>query len=227
MWNRREFSGLGLVLLALDPATGRAFDLSRADAVAGLREALQRGVASAVTNLSQADGFLGNPKVRIPLPRWLEKSAKLLKLAGQQDKVDALVTSMNRAAEAAVPDAKDLLVQAVRTMTVADAQRIVSGGDTAATTYFAERTRATLENRFFPKVKEATQKVQLAQQYNAVASRAASTGLLKGDAVSIEKHVTSKALDGLYTMIGEEEQRIRRDPVGTGSELLGRLFGGR
>jgi Protein of unknown function (DUF4197) len=224
MRNRREFTGAAVATLLWAPGWSGALSLSNADAVAGLREALQRGAASAVDQLSQADGFLGNPKVRIPLPRWIEKSAKLLKLAGQQDKVEALSTAMNRAAEAAVPEAKALLVQAVRTMTVADAKRVLTGGDTAATTYFSERTRASLGARFLPIVTRATEKVQLAQQYNTLASRFAGKGLIKGDNVSIEKHVTAKALDGLYVMIGEEEQRIRKDPIGTGSALLGRVF---
>lgn len=218
---RRHTLG-GLVLLS--PAAW-ALDLSKADATAGVKAALERGAELAVANLGQADGFLGNPKVRIPLPGWLEQGAKLLKATGQGHRVEELETAMNRAAEAAVPAAKPLLLNAVKTMSVADAKGILSGGDTSVTDFFASRTRTPLSAKFLPIVTDATRKVDLAQKANAVMGKLGSLGLGGKQPQTIEQHVTAKALDGLFLMIGEEERKIRQDPVGTGSALLGKVFG--
>ena len=198
---------------------------SEADAASGVRAALERGAVAAVGLLGRPDGFLGNPKVRIPLPGFLNDAAKLLKFTGQQKRVDELVTAMNRAAEAAVPEAKALLVAAVKNLGVGDARRIITGGDGSVTRFFAEQTRTPLGAKFLPIVKRETQRVDLAERFNAVAGKASSMGLVKGDDANIEGYVTRKALDGLYLVIGEEEKKIRSDPIGTGSALLARVFG--
>lgn len=195
------------------------------EAASGIRAALERGAASAVELLGRPDGFLGNPQVRIPLPPALEQAASVLKLMGQQRRVDELITAMNRAAEAAVPEAKALLVDAVRSMSVQDALDVVRGGDTAVTEFFAGRTRQPLTQRFLPIVTRATEKVSLAQSYNELVGRAGTLGLVRAEDANLERHVTAKAVDGLFFMIGEEERRIRRDPVGTGSAILHKVFG--
>jgi hypothetical protein len=199
--------------------------VSEADAVAGVRTALERGAASAISLLGRRDGFLANPKVRIPLPGALESAAKLLKAAGQQRKVDELVTAMNRAAEAAVPEAKSLLVGAVKAMSVEDGLKIVRGGETSVTDFFATKTRQPLSEKFLPIVTRQTEKVALAAKYTAVAGKATGLGLVKKEDANVQQYVTGKALDGLYLMIGEEERKIRRDPVATGSEILKKVFG--
>jgi hypothetical protein len=224
---RREFTGPVFLLPVLGFTPGaRAALLSDADAGAGVRAALERGASSAVALLGRADGFLGNLKVRIELPGFLKDGAKLLKATGQGARVDELVTAMNRAAEAAVPQAKALLVAAVKGMSVDDAVKIVRGGDTSVTTFFSERTREPLGVKFLPIVAQATERVALAKKYDAVAAKAAGLGLLKKQDANLNGYVTGKALDGLYLMIGEEEKKIRRDPVGTGSALLKKVFGG-
>ena len=200
-------------------------DLTNAEASQGLKTALERGALSAVNLLGKTDGFLGNPKVRIPLPGFLEDASKLLKTLGQGKRIDELVTSMNRAAETAVPMAKDLLVGAVKSMSVDDAKKILSGGDTSVTTFFAEKTRSPLGVKFLPIVTKATEKVGLAAKYNAVAGKASGMGLVKKEDANIQQYVTGKSLDGLYLMIGEEEKKIRQDPVGTGSAVLKKVFG--
>ncbi len=200
-------------------------DLSQKDASAGVKAALEKGALAAVSLLGRPDGFLGNPKVRIPLPGYLEKAADFLRMAGQGQKVDELVTTMNRAAETAVPMGKDLLVGAVKSMTVDDAKKILAGGDNAVTTFFADKTRVPLGQKFLPVVTDATRKVNLAKAYNRVAGKLASAGVVDGQQASIESYVTGKTLDGLYTLIGEEERKIRQDPVGTGSALLKKVFG--
>ena len=205
----------------------RAAEASNADAATGIRVALERGANAAVALLGRPDGFLGNPRVRIPLPGFLNEAAKVLRFTGQQQRVDDLVTAMNRAAEAAVPEAKALLVAAVKSISVGDARRIVSGGDDSVTRFFAEKTRAPLTQRFLPIVKRHTERVDLAARFNAVAGKVASLGLVHGDDANIERYVTGKALDGLYLMIGDEEKKIRSDPVGTGSAILAKVFGGR
>ena len=210
----------GLALLAPAQASG----LSETDAAAGVRAALERGALAAVALLGQTDGFLGNALVRIPLPGYLSDAAKLLKAAGQGKRLEELVTAMNRAAEAAVPVAKPLFVRAVKSASVDDALKVVRGGATSVTDFFAGKTREPLSASFLPIVTQATQKVSLAERYNAVASRAAGLGLVKGDESSIERYVTGRALNGLFLMIGEEEKKIRADPVKTGSALLKRVF---
>ena len=203
----------------------RAAGFSQSEAVQGLRAALERGAQVAIGQLGRADGFLGNPRVRIPLPGFLEDASKLLKATGQQHRVDELVTAMNRGAEAAVPLARDLLLRTARGIGIDDAMKIVRGGDTAVTEFFAGKTRAPLGEQFLPIVTRATEKLALADKFNAVAGKAAKLGLLRGDDTNIQRHVTAKALDGLYLVIGDEERKIRRDPVATGSALLKQVFG--
>ena len=184
-------------------------DLSGADASNGLKAALGQGAQAAVALLGQTDGFLGNPKVRIPLPGHLDDAAQLLRKFGQGKRIDELVTTINRAAEAAVPMGKDLLVSAVQNMTVTD----------------AKNTRIPLGERFLPVVTRATEKVGLAQRYNAFAGKAAGFGLLRNEDANLEQYVTGKTLDGLYLVIGEEEKKIRQNPAGAGSAIVRKVFG--
>lgn len=223
----RRHSCLVLAALAIAPAA-RAQGLASitdAEAGKGLKAALETGAATAVKLLGAPDGFLGNPKVRIELPGYLRDAAKLLKAMGHRQEVEELEVAMNRAAENAVPLAKNLLVNAVRTMSVGDAKHILTGGDTSVTQFFADKTRDPLSGQFLPVVKKSTAKVGLARKYDQVAGQGARLGLVKPEDASIDHYVTRKALDGLYYMIGEEEKKIRRDPVGTGSALLGKVFG--
>ncbi|MBI5721372.1 MAG: DUF4197 domain-containing protein [Burkholderiales bacterium] len=199
--------------------------LSETDAASGIRAALERGAVAAVGLLGRENGFLGNERVRIPLPEFLEDAAKLLRATGQRKRVDELVTSMNRAAERAVPLAKGLLVDAARKISVEDAIRIVRGSATSVTEFFAEKTREPLGGKFLPIVTEATQKVSLAARYNSFAAKAASLGLMKNEDANLQQYITGKALDGLFLMIGEEEKKIRADPVRTGSRILQAVFG--
>jgi Protein of unknown function (DUF4197) len=221
---RRHALALSPALLLLSPAW--ALNLSEGDANAGIRTALERGANAAVALLGRPDGFLGNPLVRIELPGYLKDAARLLKATGQGARLDQLVTAMNRAAEAAVPAAKPLLVKAVKDMSVEDGLKILQGGDDSVTQFFADKTREPLGQQFLPIVTKATERVSLADKYNAVAKKASGFGLVRGDDANIQQYVTARALDGLYRIIGEEEKKIRRDPVGTGSAILKKVFGG-
>jgi len=207
------------------PAAAGVADLSNADAVNGLKQALTDGSAAAVKMLGQDNGYFGNAKVKIPLPPNMQKIESGLRIMGMKKQTDELVLSMNRAAEAAAPEAKQLLVDAVKKMSVQDAKAILTGGDTAATDYFRRTTQDQLTQRFLPIVKKSTDRVGLAQQYNSLAGQGASLGLVKKDDATIETYVTRKALDGLYLMIAEQEKAFRQNPVGATSDIVKKVFG--
>ncbi|MGZ5180416.1 MAG: DUF4197 domain-containing protein [Ramlibacter sp.] len=227
--HRRQLSlALAALPVAALPALSRAqglASLTDADATRGLKAALETGALTAVRLLGVQDGFLANPRVHIPLPGALQDASRLLKAMGQGRQVEDLEVAINRAAESAVPLAKNLLVNAVKSMSVTDARNILAGGDTSVTRFFADKTRTPLAAQFLPAVRQATAKVGLAAKYDQIAGRAAGFGLLKQEDASIDQYVTRKALDGLYLVIGDEEQKIRRDPVGTGSAILQKVFG--
>ena len=229
-FNQASISAIG-VLIGITYQHAQALSLgdlagiSNNDASAGLKTALEKGALAAVALLGKTDGFFGNDKVRIPLPGYLNDVAGLLKNLGQGKRVDELTLSLNRAAEAAIPMGKTLLVDAVKNMSVTDAKSILSGGETSVTTFFADKTRAPLGVTFLPIVTKATEKVGLLNKYNEFAGKAAGFGLVRKEDANIQQYVTGKSLDGLYLIIGEEEKKIRRDPVGTGSAILKKVFG--
>jgi len=222
-WNEMLRGVLGKP--ASQPAAGGVDTLSSAEINAGLKEALTRGAEAAVAQLGQKDGFFGNAALKIPLPPSLQKAEKAMRLLGMGKQADELVLSMNRAAEAAVPEARTLLVDAVKTMTLEDARGILTGGKTSATDFFRRKTETRLTERFGPIVKANTDKVGLAQQYNQYAGMAAQFNLVDKQQASVEQYVTQQALDRLYTVIGEKEAAIRANPVQAGSDLLKKVFG--
>lgn len=200
-------------------------DLTNQDAARGIKGALNQGVTWAIGKLGVPGGFLNNPKVKIPLPPALDEVAKGMRLIGRGKDADELVATMNQAAEQAVPEAKELMINAVKTMSVADAKKILTGGDDSVTQFFRAKTAAPLALKFLPIVKRATDRVGLAQKYDQFAGQGAKLGLVKGDAVNIEQYVTDKALDGLYLMIGEEEHAIRKNPAAATSAIVSEVFG--
>jgi hypothetical protein len=213
-----------VVILAAAPAAALDLSaLSNQEASAGMKDALAQGASKAVALLGAPGGFLDNPKVKIPLPDNLRRVESGLRLLGMRKQADELVVTMNRAAEAAVPEAKALLTDAVRNMSVQDAKKILTGGDTSATDYFRRATSKQLTERFLPIVTVWTQKVGLATQYNALVDQGAQLGLVGKDE-RIENYVTRKALDGLYLMIAEQERAIRRDPVGAATGAARKVF---
>ena len=213
-----------VVVVAADLGSALAA-ISNQDRTAALRTALTQGAQAAVGKLGVVDGFLGNPEVKIPLPGKLAKGEKLLRTFGLGAQADELVTAMNRAAEAAVPEAKTLLVDSVKQMSVQDATSILTGPDDAATQYFKRTTSEKLAAKFLPIVQKATAKVGVAQKYNAVAGKAQQYGLVGASDASVESYVTQKTLDGLFLMMAKEEKAIRDDPLGQSSKLLKKVFG--
>ncbi len=200
-------------------------DLSNQDATGGLKDALIQASGAAVGKLGVTDGFFKNPKVKIPLPDSLKKVEKGMRMFGMGKQADELTLRMNRAAEAAVPEAKALLIDSVKKMSVQDAKNILTGGDDAATQYFRKTTSGPMAEKFLPIVKKATEDVQLAQQYNKFAETGAKYGLVKKEQANLEQYVTQKALDGLYLMMAEEEKAIRKDPLGASTSLIKKVFG--
>lgn len=221
---RREFT---VALWALSVSAGARAALAEPEAARAVRAALQRGAEAAVSLLGRVDGFWGNLQVRIGLPRALADAARLLKATGQGRQVDELVLAMNRAAESAMPQARPLLMRAVRDISIEDAVKLVRGSDTAVTDFFSVKTRQPLRVAMLPVVSQATDRLSLASRYNALAGRAAAAGLLQAEDSSVQQHVTARALDGLYRTIGEEERKLRADPLRAGSALLGKVFGER
>jgi len=219
---------LGCVASLLVPAAVAAAgleDISNRDAINGLKEALSRGAQAAVARLGVENGFFGNDRVKIPLPPSLHRLEAVMRSIGMSPHADELVLRMNRAAEAAVPEAKTLLVDAVKRMSVQDAKGVLTGGEDAATQYFKRATSEPLTTRFRPIVKKAMEKVKLAEKYDEIAASGAKLGLVKEEDAQLEDYVTRKALDGLFVVIAEEEKKIRKDPAGTASQIIKKVFG--
>ena len=212
---------IGLVISASASALSLG-DLSEKDTAGGLKEALSQGAVNAVLKLGKTDGFLGNPQVKIPLPENLARVEGLLRTFGMGSMADELVTTLNRAAEGAVTQAKPLLVDAVKKMSVKDAKDILTGGDDAATQYFRRTTATPLRQKFRPVVAQSVSRVGLVQQYNQLTAKAAEFGLQQQ---SMEDYVTDKALDGLFLMIAEQEKAIRANPLQAVGSLAKKVFG--
>lgn len=226
---RRRFALLcSLLLLGCAAGAAQSLDvgtLTAAERSQGLKKALDQAAKLAIDRLGRPDGFLADPQVRIPLPGKLAKAQKTLKMLGLGPQADALVTAMNRAAEAAVPEARAVFAESIRKMTVQDAVGILTGPNDAATQYFRRTMSASLSERFLPIVAKATQKVDLAQRYDRVAGKAADLGLVGREEASLDAYVTQKALDGLFLKMAQEEAAIRANPLGQSSAILKKVFG--
>lgn len=214
----------GLLFCANTMALSLA-DISQKDATGGLKDALTQGAQVAVKQLGTPGGFSNNPEVKIELPGKLGKVASKMKAFGMGDQVEQLETSMNQAAEAAVVQAQPILVNAVKNMSVSDAKGILSGGNDSATQYLNKSSREQIRAKFLPIVKQATDKVGLAQKYNTFAGQAATFGVLDAKSANIENYVTEQALDGLFEMIGKQEATIRQNPAAAASSLAKKVFG--
>ena len=226
--HRRNFNAFvisaGMGVFAPAQAMGLA-DLSSGEASQGLKKALEKGAATAIGMLGVENGFFNHQKLRIGFPESLNKGADLLKKMGMRRQVDELVLQMNRAAEKAIPLSEKWLTQAIQSMSVQDAKSILKGGDTSVTQFFADKTRNPLTTEFTPQVKQVLGELGVVEQFNAIGGKLAGMGLMPKDKALLENHVTGKALDGLYFMIGEEERKIRQNPMQAGSDLLAKVFG--
>lgn len=199
-----------------------------AQVVSGLKEALSIGTANAVADTSKVDGYFANQAIRILMPEKVRKVADVLGRVGYQKEVDDFVLSMNRAAEAAAPRAKAHFVDAIREMTFEDARKILGGGDTAATEYFRGKTQKKLYDEFRPAVSASMDNVGVTRSYKKMVGKYSALPLAgKTESVDLDHYVTTKALDGLFYMLGQEEKKIRTDPAARVTDLLKTVFGGK
>ena len=199
-----------------------------AQVVSGLKEALSIGTANAVADTSKVDGYFANQAIRILMPDKVRKVADVLGKVGYQKEVDDFVLSMNRAAEAAAPRAKTYFVDAIREMTFEDARKILGGGDTAATEYFRGKTQKKLYDEFRPAVSASMDNVGVTRSYKEMVGKYSALPLAgRTESVDLDHYVTTKALDGLFYMLGQEEKKIRTDPAARVTDLLKTVFGGK
>ncbi len=215
---------IGLALSASALALSLS-DLSQGDASKALRDALSQGTKVAVQQLGKPGGFSNDPDVRIELPGNIGKASRMLKMMGMGAQIQELEAGMNRAAEAAMPQAQALLLHAIKKMTVADAKSILAGGNDSATQYLNKTSREQIRAKFLPVIKQSTDQVGVAQQYNALASKASGLGAVDARYGSVEGYVTEQALDGLFTVIAEQEASIRQNPAQAATSVAKRVFG--
>ena len=204
---------------------GKRNELSDEKITSGLKEALRVGTDNAVRSTGRPDGYFGNEAIKVLMPEKLRTLEKGLRAIGYGPDVDEFVLSMNRAAERAAPHAKAIFWDAILELSFEDARQIFSGGDTAATDYFRDKTTDKLVGAFTPVVEEAMDEVGVTRQYNQLVGRARAIPFLKSELLDINEYVVSKALDGLFYVLAEEERKIRKDPAARITELLKEVFG--
>ena len=204
---------------------GKRNELSDEKITSGLKEALQVGTDNAVRSTGRPDGYFGNEAIKVLMPEKLRTLEKGLRAIGYGPDVDEFGLSMNRAAERAAPHAKAIFWDAILELSFEDARQIFSGGDTAATDYFRDKTTDKLVGAFTPVIEEAMDEVGVTRQYNQLVGRARAIPFLKSELLDINEYVVSKALDGLFYVLAEEERKIRKDPAARITELLKEVFG--
>ncbi|WP_421862363.1 DUF4197 domain-containing protein [Motiliproteus sp.] len=193
--------------------------------IRGLKQALEVGTQRAVDQVSQTDGYLGNPTIRIPLPSVIDQGAKLVGKFGGQSLVDDFERSINRAAEKAAPLAAEPFLTTLKGMSFEDARQIYEGSDDAATRYFQDKTQADLKTAFEPIIRDSMQQVGVTNYYQALVKQASQYPLVGDMNLDLESYVTDKALVGLFKVLAEEEKRIREQPLARSTELLKQVFG--
>jgi hypothetical protein len=204
------------------PTVGVADDKTNA---AGIKEALAVSTERAVNNLSQVNGYFGNEAVKILMPPSIQKVADVARMAGFQKQVDEFILSMNRAAEAAAPVAARYFADAIRDMTLEDVRGILTGGDTAATEFFRRKTHDKLYVAFKPIVSQKVGEVGTTRAYKNMMGRYESMPMMGSQSLDLDDYVTNKSLDGLFYMVGQEEKKIRTNPMARSTDLLKTVFG--
>jgi len=218
-------SGFLAALVVSSASAAGIDDISNRDAINGLKTALTNGAQAAVAKLGRQDGFMSDSRIKIPLPPSMKRAEAMMHSIGAGKQADDLVLRMNRAAEAAVPKAKPLLIDAAKKMTVQDAKGILTGGPDSATQYFKRTTSEPLAKQFKPIVVKAMAKVKLAEKYDEIAASGAKFGLVKEDDANLEDYITRKTLDGLFVGIADEEKKIRENPAAAASSIVKKVFG--
>jgi hypothetical protein len=217
-------AGLTDIIKSTQNALGGSGALTNDEIIAGLKEALEVGTEKAVALVSQADGYYGNPDIKIPLPESVEKAEKLLRAVGYGEKVDAFELSMNRAAERAAPEAKSIFGDAISQMSFEDASKILNGRDNEATLYFRDKTSGRLQELFKPIVKDAMGEVGVTRSFQDLNAKAESMPFGKSLSFDLDQYVTDGALKGLFKMLAEQERQIRTQPAARVTDLLQKVF---
>jgi hypothetical protein len=193
--------------------------------ISGLKEALSLGTAKAVNLVSVENGYLRNETIKILLPENIQMMSEVLRAAGFDKEVDAFILSMNRAAEKAAPKAKPILIAAIKEMSFQDARNILNGGNTAATEYFQGKTSTKLSDAFKPVISSNMNKTGVTKSYKALKNKYLSIlPLSTTESIDLDRYVTTKALDGLFHMLGQEEAKIRANPKARTTEILKKVF---
>ena len=218
---------LDKALKGLGGSIGSGGGLSDAKIGSGLQEALKLGTENAVIQTGKVDGFLANKAIKILMPKSLQTMEKPLRLVGYGPQIDEFVVGMNRAAEKAVPFAKDIFWDAIGQMSFDDAKRILNGNDTAATDYFKNKTSTKLHTAFRPSVEDVMNRVGVNRQYNELIGRYQSVPFAKSITFDVNQYVTEKATDGVFFVVGQEEKKIRTNPAARVNDLLKEVFGSR
>jgi hypothetical protein len=236
---RKTLIGLILVPVFVALTAPAQIDLSRMagkvpgagvtpdQASGGLKEALGRGIAQAVSSTGHPGGYFDNPAIKIGMPPKLQRVEQGMRMAGMGPQVDSLVKSMNAAAEQAAPAAKPILVKALESMTIQDAKGIVTGGRTSGTEYFQRTSSGAIGDAFRPIVDKAMAQVGVTQQFAALMAKAPAIPFMKTPSLDINQYVLEKSVDGLFVVMGQEETKIRTDPAAQVTPLLRKVFGGR
>lgn len=200
-------------------------ELSEDRIAAGLKEALQVGTSNAVKLTGTVDGYFANQAIKILMPERLRTVERGLRTVGYGEQVDELVLGMNRAAERAAPQARQIFGNAIGEMTFDDARRILGGHETAATDYFKEKTTDRLTTAFRPVVERSMSEVGVTRQYRELSGRARAVPFLRVESFDLDQYVVGKALDGLFVVVADEERMIRTNPTARVTDLLKDVFG--
>ena len=217
-----DFSKSGTTALGTSEDT----DLSSDTIANGLKEALEVGTRKAVENVSKEGGYLNNPKIHIPLPPRVQQAAGLMRQLGLNKMADDFEQSINRAAEKAAPQATSIMIDAIKSMTIDDARNILNGETDSATRFFEDKTRGKLAGLFEPIIDTSLNEVGATRYYNQLDDQLSSVPVVGQDLnLDLPDYVTGQALDGLFVMIAQEEQKIRNNPAARTSELLQQVFG--
>mgnify|MGYP001278701211 FL=1 len=194
------------------------------EAATALRDALNNGINNSVEIVSKVDGYLQNPEIKIPFPPDAKKIEDRLRSLGLNKLVDDAILFINRAAEDAATEAKPIIIQAIKNMTVKDAINIVKGKEDEGTNYLKKNTFDSLYKKFIPPIEISLEKVNATKHWSTVINRYNKIPLVQKVNPDLDDYVTRKALDGLFIMIAKEEKKIREKPLARVTETLKKVF---
>ena len=218
------YADFGSIFKKVQEAISGSSGVSQNEIVDGLKEALEIGTGNTVQALSQLNGYYNNPQLKIPLPQSFQKFEKIIRTTGFGSELDAFELSMNRAAEKAAPEAKTLFVDAIKEMTIADADKILKGADNEATAYFKTKTSNQLQALFKPIIGQSMESVGVTRSYQSLSEKVQTIPFVSDYAIDLDDYVTEKSIDGLFIRLAEEESKIRNDPAARVTELLKKVF---